>query len=332
MWSPSTATAAARPRAVSRSSWSLTPQPARALAASVTWAVALAALVVAVCLAARRWTGSAGTPSTSLLLGQGFVVCVLLALLHRWCETAALPTTRRFAAWEQLALTGVAFVLTAAISLPAAPPLGLVVTWSLLVAHETHWWSRRRLGVWPLDRAGAATVSGTTKDAADRSAHSAASVSSATESAPADTMATTIPPPVRPGADRLAPPHADRDDETSDEIGEDEESILPAGVWQQWTRGAGEGGSEWVEVVCRVTWAMEQRQVNVHLAFCPPLREAPRVSVECLGGEPVEVTIGEARAYGVRLEVRRPRGGPAGAGEAGAGEAGEAWILVRADA
>ncbi len=327
MWGPSTATAAARPRAVSRPTTSLTPRPARALAVSVTWAVAVAALIVAVCLAACRWTGSTGTPSTSLLLGQGCVVGVLLALLHRWCERDVLPAARPYPAWEQLALTVAAFVLTAAISLPAAPPLGLVVTWSLLVAHETHWWARRRLGVRPPNREGGATASGISKGVSMSVAHRAASVSSATGSAPTDTLATIVPSPTRPGHDRRAPPHADRDDETSEESGEDEESILPAGVWQQWTRGAGEGGSEWVEVVCRVTWAMEQRQVNVHLAFCPPLREAPRVSVECLGGEPVEVTIGEARAYGVRLEVRRPRGGPASSGEAG-----EAWILVRADA
>lgn len=62
----------------------------------------------------------------------------------------------------------------------------------------------------------------------------------------------------------------------------------------------------------RIQFAEDQREVTVHLSFCPPLSSSPDVEVHDLDGSGVEVKVAASFPFGARLSVRRPIGSPTG--------------------
>jgi hypothetical protein len=72
----------------------------------------------------------------------------------------------------------------------------------------------------------------------------------------------------------------------------------------QLTRSRDNQGQESVTGWCRVPFASGQRQAASHLAFCPPLGHAPRLEVEQLDGPPARIKVGQALAYGARIELK----------------------------
>ncbi|MEZ6064885.1 MAG: hypothetical protein R3B90_04085 [Planctomycetaceae bacterium] len=81
----------------------------------------------------------------------------------------------------------------------------------------------------------------------------------------------------------------------------DHADVLP---WQRLARWRDACG-ERAEAELTVTLAAGERQTSVHLLFSPPLAGRPEVECEPLDDSDVELTIGAAHAYGIRIDVRR---------------------------
>ncbi|MCA9267149.1 MAG: hypothetical protein KDA41_01695 [Planctomycetales bacterium] len=82
---------------------------------------------------------------------------------------------------------------------------------------------------------------------------------------------------------------------------------LPANATQSLLRVAQADGSEVVQGVLRAVAAAQERTVYVHVAFCPPLVDAPQVTCRQLDGPPAEIKTAQSQCYGVRFDVRFKR-------------------------
>lgn len=94
---------------------------------------------------------------------------------------------------------------------------------------------------------------------------------------------------------------------TESNIAEEEEEeapLLPADVSQQMTRVV-EGDQELLICLLRATFAAGQQHETLHVAFCPPLLNAPTATCEQLDGPPCEVKLAAVEVYGARLELKR---------------------------
>ena len=63
---------------------------------------------------------------------------------------------------------------------------------------------------------------------------------------------------------------------------------------------------EIIEGGARVEFADGQRDVTVHIAFCPPLACVPTIDTEDLDGNGLEIRVAATFPFGARLTVRRP--------------------------
>lgn len=72
-----------------------------------------------------------------------------------------------------------------------------------------------------------------------------------------------------------------------------------------------EFGADRIEGTVHVHFAEGQRDLILHLAFCPALSQIPEVEVEDLDGNDWDVKVSAVYAYGLRLVVRRDLNGPA---------------------
>ncbi len=111
---------------------------------------------------------------------------------------------------------------------------------------------------------------------------------------------------------RSARPSPGIDLEVSEESGEDS---ISEHLIQQLTRERTTAGNEALHALVRATCTPGDRLAVVHLAFCPPLDSAPRLTAHVLDDSGAEAKITLAETYGTRIEVRLPRP----AGEAGVG-------------
>jgi 8-oxo-dGTP diphosphatase len=75
-------------------------------------------------------------------------------------------------------------------------------------------------------------------------------------------------------------------------------------VLQQLTRTRAADGTETISGVLRVPLEAGQRTANVHVAFCPPLGQAPRIEVQQRGGPEVRIKTGQLLPYGARLDLK----------------------------
>ena len=80
--------------------------------------------------------------------------------------------------------------------------------------------------------------------------------------------------------------------------------LLPAPVFQQSARSHSAEGGEVLEFYCRSVFPPAERLQTVHLAFCPPLEDVPRLTVEHFSGSPASFKVAEVQTYGARIEVR----------------------------
>ena len=78
---------------------------------------------------------------------------------------------------------------------------------------------------------------------------------------------------------------------------------------QQLTRVRNPAGGESLHALVRVAWPAGDSLAVVHLAFCPPLDRAPRLTAHALDDSGAEAKVTLAETYGARIEVRFP--GPA---------------------
>ncbi len=80
---------------------------------------------------------------------------------------------------------------------------------------------------------------------------------------------------------------------------------IPSGaLTQQMTRSLQEDGSELIFAATQADFETGQRTQTVHLAFCPPLQQAPSMECNQLDGPPCRIKVAESQIYGARFEVR----------------------------
>jgi hypothetical protein len=65
------------------------------------------------------------------------------------------------------------------------------------------------------------------------------------------------------------------------------------------------GGLRRVTGVARLTFQPGERQVDVHLAFCPSFCAAPQLDCHQLSGSKVRIKLVQVMPYGAKLEVQR---------------------------
>ncbi len=80
---------------------------------------------------------------------------------------------------------------------------------------------------------------------------------------------------------------------------------IPSGaLTQQMTRSLQKDGSELIFAATQADFETGQRTQTVHLAFCPPLQQAPSMECNQLDGPPCRIKVAEVQIYGARFEVR----------------------------
>jgi len=80
--------------------------------------------------------------------------------------------------------------------------------------------------------------------------------------------------------------------------------LLPPGGSQRISRFHDQGGGEIVAGLVRCAFAPSERQRDIHLAFCPPLKRIPQFSCEQVEGPPARIRTALVETFGVGLEVR----------------------------
>ena len=73
----------------------------------------------------------------------------------------------------------------------------------------------------------------------------------------------------------------------------------------QWLTRSKTVDGEIIEGGVRVEFADGQRDVTVHVSFCPPLESVPVIETEDLEGDGLEIRVAAAFPFGARLTVRR---------------------------
>ncbi|MGE0608500.1 MAG: hypothetical protein AB7O62_15500 [Pirellulales bacterium] len=93
-------------------------------------------------------------------------------------------------------------------------------------------------------------------------------------------------------------------DSSNDIESAEEEPIEDPSVQQQFVRRTLSDGRESVQGTLRSDHAAGQRTAPLHLAFCPPLRQAPALEARQLDGPPARVRVVQSLPYGAKLEVK----------------------------
>ncbi len=155
-------------------------------------------------------------------------------------------------------------VLGAALSLPGTSPAGLALFWGILASGAV-------LGRWPL-------------------------------AWPGRTPGPGAPPPPRrpPEGLRYDPPQAPQPVSAMFLP----ESVSPEDVVQQLTRSHAADGGEVLAGWLRVDLAAGQRSASLHVAFCPPFAQTPKLAVEQLGGPAARIKTVQLLPYGVRFDLK----------------------------
>lgn len=73
---------------------------------------------------------------------------------------------------------------------------------------------------------------------------------------------------------------------------------------QQMNRGVLPSGAEFVRGRIRGRFSGNDRSLQLHVGFCPPLSRIPEVAVEQIDGPTVQVQVGHCQVYGVRVDLR----------------------------
>lgn len=86
------------------------------------------------------------------------------------------------------------------------------------------------------------------------------------------------------------------------------ESLDVASNLTHWQKRSSTEGGEVMEGGTCVEFAEGQKEVTVHVSFCPPFPSVPQVMTEDLNGDDLEIKVAAVFAFGMRLSVRRPVG------------------------
>lgn len=236
-------------------------------------------LALAVWLLVRRQTGALERPlDSSGLLAAAFLLGLWSASLRwAWCVSASdgRPRPR----WTRhvfgiLTATGV-LMFAVALSLPGSPAAALVAFWCLVLGGEAvgglAFHIRRKSGeAQPAPAVGAVAGSPTTDTAAADHRRAAA-----------ETLELV--------------------DHAADEA---DGELLAADELQRMSRVRDPQGGELVSGLVRCCFDAGERQRNVHLAFCPPLKKVAHFSLEQVAGPVARIRTSLVETFGAGLEVK----------------------------
>jgi len=234
-------------------------------------------LGVGLWLLARRFDGALVKPLDAEGLIAAAVVLILLSRVARWrprnTKQALFGLSRAGQVLRTLATVGL-IASGVAVSLPGSPLGALALFWCLLLAAEGAQFVVRRLPG-GLRKAGPGTAAA--NQAQDLAGGRGAN------------CAISSPPPFSLAASTIE--------------GDDGE-LLPQNASQRLSRYQEEAGGEIVSGVVRCSFAANERQRDLHLAFCPPLKRIPQFSAEQVEGPPARIRPSLVEAFGVGLEVK----------------------------
>lgn len=91
--------------------------------------------------------------------------------------------------------------------------------------------------------------------------------------------------------------------EAASEQNETDEEAYPASLLQQIVRTRGEAGGEAIHAVLRAEFQPGEQVQVLHIAFCPPLANPPRLQAMTPGRTAADVKVTAAHTFGARLEV-----------------------------
>jgi hypothetical protein len=235
---------------------------------------------LALLLLLRRWSDALHKPLGSFglillamtLCGAAIGARLLWYAVQRWQDAAR----SRLAWFFDALLTAGVLGTAAAVSLPESPVLATAMLWLVALGVESAAWFLRVRG-----------------ERTFRAATRAPAGDGEPESAVAEQAACRVPQP------NLA-------DDVAAEWQEEEESFetLPPGVSQRVTRGRDDSAGEMVYGLIRCDFEPGQRQQIVHVAFCPPLQQAPQLSLDQVGGPTARLRPAVVEPFGAGVEVK----------------------------
>jgi len=100
------------------------------------------------------------------------------------------------------------------------------------------------------------------------------------------------------------------DSDTEQDVAEPQDRIdenadmVDQNVLQRFERSVSPTMGEIIHGTCRARFAVGQRQENVHLAFCPPLKNQPTIEVETVDGPAATVKVALLVSHGARFDIR----------------------------
>lgn len=237
-------------------------------------------LLLAAWVLVRRQTGALERP----LDAPGLLAAALLLGLWsaglRWAWCVSSSPDRPGRDWRRHvfgAFTAAGVLLfAAALALPASPLGARVMFWCLVLGSEA--------------------VIGFTFHARRRPAKALSKAGGQGTEQLVDVCQTRAP------ANRLAAAEAARLVDQAAE--EDDDELLAADELQRMSRVRAPQGGEVVSGLVRCCFEAGERQRNVHLAFCPPLRKVPHFSLEQVAGPVARIRTSQVETFGVGLEVK----------------------------
>jgi hypothetical protein len=84
----------------------------------------------------------------------------------------------------------------------------------------------------------------------------------------------------------------------------DTDELLAKDESQRLSRVRDSLGGEVISGLVRCSFEPGERQRDIHLAFCPPLKQIPHFSMEQVEGPPARIRTSLVESFGVGLEVK----------------------------
>ena len=281
-------------------------QPLGGLLRCLAWSTAAVLLVTSFFLLARRWTGALEQPlAGGSLVALGVGASALAFVLHAaWRSGGSCAARRaepvRFELLFTLSVTAALAALGAAVSLPGSSRSALLLMWAVVIGQESAWWiaSLRRSHLGPAiarltRRRRSAAGSSARRARIERRSRGASSRTST------ETLATAQ------AAPYVAPASIDGGG-TSSAVQSGQPiaaTTLSPGATQQLSRVAEEGG-EALYGLLRADFAPRQRTQSLHVAFCPPLAEAPTIECRQVEGPETSIKAAQVQPFGARFDLR----------------------------